>query len=75
MNVTYVSEKSFSRSRAHEYEEDIARRWWALPLNINLPLTNGERCRLIYAGRPGGAHGPDIRDAILSFPKHHSGTN
>lgn len=75
MNVTYVSEKSFSRSRAHEYEEDIARRWWALPLNINLPLTNGERCQLIYAGRPGGAHGPDIRDAILSFPKHHSGTN
>jgi len=50
----------------------IARRWWALPLNCNLPLTNGEKCQLIYAGRPGGSPGPDIRDAILNFSNDHS---
>ncbi len=75
MNATYVFEKGISRSCAHEYEEDIARRWWTLPLNVNLPLTNGERWQLIYAGRPGGSHGPDIRDAILSFTNHHPGTD
>jgi hypothetical protein len=75
VNATYVFEKGISRSTTHEYEDDIARRWWALPLNISLPLTNGERCQLIYAGRPGGSRGPDIRDAILSFTTHHSKTD
>ena len=74
MNATYVFEKGISRSSIHEYEEDLARRWWALPLNINLPLTNGESCQLIYTGRPGGSPGPDIRDAILNFRSHRSGT-
>ena len=69
------SRKAYTRSSKHEYEEDIARRWWALPLNVNLPLTNGESCQLIYAGRPGGSPGPDIRDAILSFTSYHSGTD
>ena len=72
MNATCVFEKGISLSSTHVYEEDIARRWWALPLNINLPLTSGEKCQLIYAGRPGGSHGPDIRDVILSFTSHHS---
>ena len=58
----------------HTYEEDIARRWWALPLRINLPLSNGESCQLLYAGRPGSSPGPDIRDAILSFTSCHSET-
>ncbi len=37
-----------------------------------LPLTNGECYQLIYAGRPGGSPGPDIRDAILNFSSFHS---
>ncbi len=75
MNATYVFEKGTSRSSKHEYEEEIARRWWALPPNANLPLCNGESCRLIYAGRPGGSPGPDIRDAVLSFTSCPSGTD
>jgi hypothetical protein len=34
----------------------------------------GENCQLIYAGRLGGSPGPDIRDAILNFRSHRSGT-
>jgi Protein of unknown function (DUF2851) len=75
VNATYVFEKGTYRSSKHEYEEDIARRWWALPLNVNLPLSNGESCQLMCAGRPGGSPGPDIRDAILSFTSYHSRTN
>jgi Protein of unknown function (DUF2851) len=74
VNATYLLEKGIARSSIHEYEEDIARRWWALPLNVNLPLTNGESCQLIYPGRPGSSPGPDIRDAILSFTSYHSRT-
>jgi uncharacterized protein DUF2851 len=72
VNATYVFEKGISRSSVHEYEKDVACRWWALPLYVNLPLTNGESYQLIYAGRPGGSTGPDIRDAILSFSHAHS---
>jgi hypothetical protein len=72
VNATYVLEKGISRLNTHENEEDIARRWWTLPLNVTLPLTNGECYQLIYAGRPGGSTGPDIRDAILSFSSFHS---
>jgi hypothetical protein len=75
VNATYVFEKGISRSGTHEYEEDLARRWWALPQNINLPLTNGESCQLVYPGRPGGSPGPDIRDAILSFTSYRSRTD
>ncbi len=74
MNATYLLEKGITRSSNHQYEEDIARRWWALPIDVNLPLTNGESCQLIYAGRPGASPGPDIRDAILSFTSYHSRT-
>ncbi len=74
MNATYLLEKGITRSSKHQYEEDIARRWWALPIEVNLPLTNGESCQLIYAGRPGASPGPDIRDAILSFTSYHSRT-
>ena len=73
MSATYVFERGLSRSSKHQYEEEIARRWWALPLNVNLPLSNGESCQLLYAGRPGGSPGPDIRDAILSFTSCRSG--
>lgn len=74
MNATHVFEKGTSRSSKHKYEEEIARCWWALPLNVNLPLSNGESCQLLYAGRPGSSPGPDIRDAVLSFTSCCSGT-
>jgi len=74
VNATYLRERGIARSSTHEYEEDVVRRWWSLPLNINLPLTNGENCQLIYAGRPGSSPGPDIRDAILRFTSYHSGS-
>jgi Protein of unknown function (DUF2851) len=74
VNATYLLEKGITRSSNHQYEEDIARRWWALPIDVNLPLTNGESCQLIYAGRPGVSPGPDIRDAILNFTSYYSRT-
>ena len=74
MNATYLLEKGITRSSKHQYEDDIARRWWALPIDVNLPLTNGESCQLIYAGRPGASPGPDIRDAILKFTSYYSRT-
>lgn len=74
MNATYVCEKGPSRSTIHRYEEEIARRWWALPRNMYLPLSNGESCQLLYAGRPGGSLGPDVRDAVLHFTSRHSAT-
>lgn len=75
MNATYVFEKDTPRPGIHEYEEDLVCRWWALPLNISLPLTNGNSYQLIYAGRSGGSPGPDIRDAILNFPGNHTVTD
>jgi hypothetical protein len=67
VNATYVCEKGPSRSTVHRYEEVIARRWQALPLHMYLPLSNGESCQLLHAGRPGGSLGPDVRDAVLYF--------
>lgn len=48
-------------------ETDLARRWHRLPLQTILPLSGGAHCRLVYAGRPGGPQGPDIRDAVIAF--------
>jgi hypothetical protein len=74
VNSTYIFEKGIARSSKHKYEADIARRWWALPLRINLPLSNGDSCQLLYAGHPGSSPGPDIRVAILNFTSCHSET-
>lgn len=52
-------------SPEHLYEKDIARRWYALPPGVQLPLSNGNTYQLIFAGRPGGALGPDVRDAVF----------
>src|SRR5215471_18479770 len=52
-------------SPEHLYEKDVARRWYALPPGVQLPLSNGNAYQLIFAGRPGGALGPDVRDAIF----------
>ncbi len=61
MNSALVCEKGSLQ------EEDIARRWWALSPGACLPLSNGDNCRLLFAGRAGGTHGPDVRDAVLCF--------
>ncbi len=74
MNALRVCEKGPSSFTAHEHEEEIARRWWALPLNVKLPLSNGDSCQLLYAGRPGGSLGPDVRDAVLRFTSHRATT-
>ena len=74
VNATYVCEKGPSRSTAHRYEEEIARRWQALPLHMYLPLSNGESCQLLHAGRPGGSLGPDVRDAVLYFTSRRAAT-
>jgi hypothetical protein len=73
VNATYVFEKGLSSSSEHTFEKDVAGRWWALPLYVSLPLTNGESYQLIYPGRPGGPAGPDICDAILCFSHTHAG--
>lgn len=46
-------------------EVEVARRWWCLPLETLLPLDTGSTYQLLFAGRPGGSKGPDIRDAVL----------
>ncbi|GHO92777.1 hypothetical protein KSF_028250 [Reticulibacter mediterranei] len=46
-------------------EQEVARRWWALPPGCLLPLQDGSFYRLLFAGRQGGACGPDVRDAVL----------
>jgi hypothetical protein len=74
VNATYLLEKGITRSSKHQYEEDIARRWWALQIEVDLPLTKCESGQLIYAGSPGASPGPDIRDVILKFTSYHSRT-
>lgn len=69
MSPTCVCEKD---PPAYLQEEDIARRWWALSPGTYLPLSNGESCQLLYPGRPGGSHGPDVRDAVLRFTSRSS---
>ena len=51
----------------HVYEYEVARRWYALPAGILLPLSSGSSCQLLFAGRPGSAVGPDVRDVVLRF--------
>lgn len=56
------------RERTEGYlppEEEVARRWWSLPLGTLLPADNGMIYQLLFAGRPGGAKGPDVRDVVL----------
>ena len=64
MNATYVLEKGISRLSTHEYEEDIARRWWDLPLHVTLPLTNGES-----GVPPKGPDHSDVNTAHISVSR------
>lgn len=54
-------------SSAHIYEYEVARRWYALPAGVFLPLSKGDFCQLLFAGHPGSAAGPDVQDAVLHF--------
>ena len=47
-------------------EDEVVRRWWSLPANSLLPLSNGSIYRLLFAGCKGSAAGPDVRDAVFS---------
>lgn len=49
------------------YEDEVARRWWSLPLNCFLPLADGSCYQLLFPGQPGGSTGPDVRDAVLAI--------
>ncbi len=46
-------------------EDEVVRRWWALPAGCVLPLSNGDAYQLLFAGRPGSSAGPDVRDAVF----------
>src|SRR6266699_1652325 len=54
-----------SASNSALHERDMTHRWWTLPVGVLLPLSDGERYRLLSPGRPGGSHGPDVRDAVF----------
>ncbi len=64
MSTPYLRESRVS-------EDEIARWWWALPSECILPLSDGRSYQLLFAGQPGGAMGPDVRDAVLctSMPR------
>ena len=59
-----------SHPSSYLYESDVAHRWWALSRDVMLPLSDGGACQLHFQGRPGGALGPDVRDAVLLFARH-----
>lgn len=48
-------------------EGRVADYWWSLAANTSLPLWHGGTCRVLFVGYPGGAAGPDVRDAVLLF--------
>jgi hypothetical protein len=53
-------------------EREVVQRWWALPCDTWLPLSQGGYCLLVFNGRPGGPAGPDVRDAVLCFSQERS---
>lgn len=53
-------------------EREVAQRWWALPCDTWLPLSQGGYCLLVFNGRPGGPAGPDVRDAVVCFSHERS---
>jgi hypothetical protein len=67
--VTILCVREAPFAHAHIYEAEVARRWYALPPGARLPLSNGESCRLLFAGHTGSAAGPDVLDAIIHFPR------
>ena len=58
-------------------EDEVVRRWWALPIDASLPLDSGACYRLLFAGVPGSASGPDVHDVVFAIDEsptpHHAG--
>jgi hypothetical protein len=54
------------RSRFVHHELEVAQRWWSLLSGSPLPASNGATYTLLFAGLPGGAAGPDVRDAVFA---------
>jgi hypothetical protein len=50
-------------------EAEVVRRWWTLQPGVQLPLSSGTFYYLLFAGRPGGGAGPDVRDVVLLGPE------
>ena len=48
-------------------EGRVAHYWWSLAPDTVLPLSHGGICCVLFSGYPGGAAGPDVRDAVLLF--------
>ncbi|HEY4387684.1 MAG TPA: DUF2851 family protein, partial [Ktedonobacteraceae bacterium] len=48
------------------HELEVAQRWWSLPPGCPLPTNDGATYTLLFAGLPGGATGPDVRDAVFA---------
>lgn len=46
-------------------EDEVVRRWWALPAGACLHLSNGACYRLLFAGQRGSSAGPDVHDAVF----------
>jgi hypothetical protein len=60
-----VSQSCVREISAFLHEDEVVRRWWALPAGCVLPLSNGDAYQLLFAGRPGSSAGPDVRDAVF----------
>jgi hypothetical protein len=60
-----VSQSCVREISAFLHEDELVRRWWALPAGCVLPLSNGDAYQLLFAGRPGSSAGPDVRDAVF----------
>jgi hypothetical protein len=67
-NVLYLYENTPYMA---PHEDEVARRWWRLPVGCLLPLQDGTMLRLLFAGNPGGSAGPDVRDAVLVAVNTH----
>ena len=60
-----MSQSCVREISAFLHEDEVVRRWWALPAGCILPLSNGDAYQLLFAGRPGSSAGPDVRDAVF----------
>lgn len=60
-----MSQSCVREISAFLHEDEVVRRWWALPAGCVLPLSNGDAYQLLFAGRPGSSAGPDVRDAVF----------
>lgn len=69
LHTTFSSSKNLllRDSSLPIHEDEVVRRWFALPFGTRLPFSDGGSCQLVFHGRVGSAAGPDVHDAILRF--------